>query len=73
MSSKLLTGSTFYVCAAEKEITRILMRLEQDTDSVIERVNIIDIDITTAGDDRPRLARRIQIDMARLPGTRWEE
>jgi hypothetical protein len=59
------------ITKAEGEINRILAKLEQETNSVVERVEMEDIEVTGLHSERKELQRRVRIDMARLPGTNW--
>lgn len=68
---KTHTGSI--IAAAEKEIARVLAKLESDTGMVLETIDVRDIEVTTLGDDRPQWLRRVAIEMKRLPGTRWSQ
>lgn len=57
--------------AAEKEIAMLLAKLEKDADALVEAIAVIDVDVTTAGDVRKQLLRRVLIDMRRIPGAEW--
>jgi hypothetical protein len=59
--------------ATEKEISRLLAKLEADTDMVVDRLELQDTETTAIGDTRPQLLRRVVIEMKRLPGTRWAQ
>lgn len=68
----MTTNSNELITTAEKEITKILEKLEIDTGMVIDRLTIDDITGSQIGDERPRLYRRLMIGMMRLPGTKWK-
>jgi hypothetical protein len=61
-----------FVSQAEKDIGRILARLEQDTGNVIESIKIVDIETTTMKSMRPQFARRVVIQMYQVPGSDWQ-
>lgn len=56
---------------AEATIAATLRRLEQDSDCVVETIEIHDLEVTRVNDDRRQLQRRIRIELRRLPGQRW--
>jgi hypothetical protein len=56
---------------AESQIKEILKQLESDTDSLIESIEVTDIEITGMGDDRKQLQRRVLIELRRNPGSHW--
>ena len=59
------------IAEAEREVSRILAKLEADTGMLLEQLEIRDYDVTTIGDKRQQLLRRVKVQMKRLPGTRW--
>ena len=59
------------ISIAERSISDILKQLEIDTDSIVDKIMLDDIEITKMGDVRPQLLRSIQIVMMRLPGSHW--
>ena len=59
------------IIAAEREISRILAKLESDTGMVLDSIGVNDIEVTTFSDDRPQWLRIVTLEMKRLPGTRW--
>ena len=61
------------ISTAEGEIAKILAKLEADTGTVLDMIEVRDIEITTMGDDREQWLRRVIIEMKRLPGTRWNQ
>lgn len=61
------------ISAAEKEIAKVLEKLETDTGMILDQIEVKDIEITTYGDDRPQWLRRVALQMKRLPGTRWSQ
>lgn len=56
---------------AELAIARILEQLEMDTGSVVEEISLDDIDVTSLESDRQVIARRVRLELKRLPGTSW--
>ncbi len=58
---------------AEKLIGGVLAELEKDTGSVVKDLSVIDIVVTEYHQDRQQLARRVQIELERLPGTKWRK
>lgn len=56
---------------AELAIAAILRDLEVETQCVVERICIEQIDITSLRDDRQQLQRRVDITLRPQPGTRW--
>lgn len=61
------------IAAAEKEISKVLAKLEADTGMVFEHLEVRDTEVTTLGDPRPQWLRRVVVEMKRLPGTRWDQ
>lgn len=61
------------ITAAEKEISKVLAKLEADTGMVLDMLEVRDTEVTRMGDQRPQLLRRVVLDMKRLPGTRWDQ
>lgn len=59
--------------AAEREIARVLAKLESDTGMVLNNICVRDTDVTQIQDVGPRWLRRVVIEMNRLPGTRWRQ
>lgn len=57
---------------AEKKVSAILANLEIETGSIVRSVGVTDIDVSTMSDDRRQLARRVTIELERLPGTQWD-
>jgi len=58
------------VAEATRCINDILRDLEVSTGSVVESIELRDLDVTTV-DGGPELIRSVQIEMERLPGTKW--
>jgi len=59
------------VTRAEKAISEVLKNLELETGEVVRSVSIVDVEVTQLDDDRQIFARRVVIDMHRVPGSRW--
>lgn len=68
----MATDTNKLITAAEKEISKVLAKLEVDADMVLDRLEVRDMEVTTIGDPRPQWLRRVVIEMKRLPGTRWD-
>ena len=64
-------GSDEAISTAEKEIAKILEKLESDTDMVLDKIEVIDVNMIRVGDDREQWLRRVVVGMKRRPGTRW--
>lgn len=52
-------------------INDILRTLEVSTGSVVESIELRDINVTTVDSGEQQLVRSVQIEMKRLPGTKW--
>ena len=59
------------ISKAELEIAKILEEVERETGSVVESVFLDDIEVTTIESTRQELARRVRLEVKRLPGTNW--
>lgn len=59
------------ISTAEMEIARILKQLEIDTESVVERVDLIDVEITRVSEDRSSFIRHVELTLKRMPGMNW--
>lgn len=58
---------------AETAIAKILRQLESDTDLVIDRVELVDVEVTAMQDSRPMMWREVSIKTHRLPGHQWAQ
>lgn len=58
--------------ACERQIAALLARLEGLTGCYVDGVHIHDDDVTTVADAAPQHARRVEINLKRVPGSRWE-
>lgn len=56
---------------AVKKINQILKDLEAATGSVVENIQLDQIDVTQFQDDRQQLAVTVAIELKRNPGHRW--
>lgn len=56
---------------AESDIARVLATLEKTTDSLVESIDLIDMEVTTFDDDRRQLQRHVRITLRRNPGSNW--
>ncbi len=65
-TNKLITDT-------EREIAKVLAKLETDTGMVVDTVEVKDINVTELGDSRTQLMRRVAIEMKRIPGARWSQ
>lgn len=59
------------VVAAQRDIAKILAKLEVDTGSVVESIDLRDIDVTSIDSEREEWQRAVIVELKRLPGTRW--
>jgi hypothetical protein len=59
------------VTEAERKIGAILRDLEVQTGSVVEAVELRDIETTRMESERQEFQRRVVVDLKRLPGTNW--
>lgn len=59
------------VTTATQQINDILRELEVSTGSVVESIELRDIDVTTVDSGEQQLVRSVAIEMKRLPGTKW--
>lgn len=59
------------VAEATQQINDILRSLEVSTGSVVESIELRDLDATTAECREQQLVRSVAIEMKRLPGTKW--
>lgn len=69
----MTTDTNKLITAAEKEISKVLAKLEADTGMVLDNLKVRDMEVTTIDDPRPQWLRRVAIEMKRLPGTRWDQ
>ena len=56
---------------AARQIERILCNLERETDTLVERINIRSIDLTSVGDTQPVYRQSVVIEMRRKVGHAW--
>jgi hypothetical protein len=61
------------IAAAEHEIANVLRTLETDTGMVLDTIDVTNIEVTVMTDDRPQWLRRLNIEMKRLPETKWDQ
>lgn len=59
------------IAEATQQINDILRSLEVSTGSVVESIELRDIEVTTVGDLERQWLRSVAIEMKRLPGTKW--
>lgn len=68
----MTTDVSKLIAAAEKEVARVLAKLEADTGAVLDKLEVQTTEVTTLGDSRQQWLRRVIIDMAPSPNTRWD-
>jgi hypothetical protein len=73
MEVSMQKDTDILIDAAEKEIAKILAKLETETDRVVGSIGVKDIEVTTYSDSRPQWHRRVFVEMKRRPGTRWSQ
>ena len=56
---------------AEPAIAAVLRDLEIETGTLVERIWIEGIDITSVRDERQQLLRRVSMELRPLPGSKW--
>jgi len=56
---------------AELAIAAVLRDLEIETGTIVDRIWIEVIDITSVRDDRQQLLRRVSMDLRPMPGSKW--
>lgn len=61
------------ILKAQNEIAAILAKLETDTGSVVDRLEVRDIEVTNIDSVREEWVRSVIIEMKRLPGTQWHK
>jgi hypothetical protein len=59
------------ITTAEKDIAKILAKLEEDTGAIVAQVEVRDMEVTCVDDQRPQWLRSVGINVKRVPGTRW--
>lgn len=59
------------IAKARNAINAILAQLEIETGMLVDRVGIVDIDITNIENPRQELLRSVAIHLKPLPGSRW--
>lgn len=57
--------------AAAVEIAKILKRLEAETGTIVNRIQMRELDITAHGDSRGQRLCSVEIEMLRIPGHGW--
>jgi len=70
MSSAPKVVEPINVAVATQRINDTLRDLEAATGSVVESIELRDLDVTTV-DGGPEILRSVQIEMKRFPGTKW--
>ena len=56
---------------AEKQVRGILSALEAETQTLIDSIEIVEMDVSKIGDDRQRIRRRVRITTKQIPGADW--
>lgn len=57
---------------AEIAIARVLADLETSSEALVEDLRIESLDVTSMGDTRQQLKRRVVITLKPTPGSMWE-
>lgn len=60
-----------YTPAAERQIAAILAMVEEQTGALVERIEIVDVDVTQVQHGRQQWLRHVRIGLKPVPGTRW--
>lgn len=71
MPDKNTMNNTSTIYFAEKKISTILAELEAENGALVEKIDIVNVEITGISDDREQLSRRVEIKMKRIPGSHW--
>ncbi len=56
---------------AQREIAQILVRLEQETGALVERVSVESIEVTRIESHREEWQRHVRITVKPVPGSIW--
>ena len=59
------------VIEAEREINKILQKLERDTKSLVKSIALGQIEVTSIMDDVAQFEVSVAIELERTPGHRW--
>lgn len=60
------------ISLAERQIAKILAQLETDTDAIVKGLGVEDQEITSFGDSRRQMQRRVVIELEKTPGSNWD-
>jgi hypothetical protein len=70
VSTRTYYGSAV-VEACEANIASLLKLLEQTTGDLVESIDVVDMEVTTLEDSRPRMQKKVVITMMRRAGHEW--
>jgi hypothetical protein len=60
------------VFEVERKIAMLLSDLEKRTGCYVDGLNVHNIEITNISSRSPEYLRRVEVDLRRQPGSRWE-
>jgi hypothetical protein len=60
------------VAAVEKQIAFLLADLEKRTGCYVDGLTIHNIEVTTVSSPAPEYLKRVEVDLRRQPGSRWQ-
>ena len=60
------------VQTVERQIASLLADLEKRTGCYVEGLQVQDIEVTHVASPAPEYIRRVQVDLRRQPGARWQ-
>jgi hypothetical protein len=60
------------VTAVEKQIAFLLADLEKRTGCYVDGLSLRDIEVTSVSSPAPEYLRRVEVDLRRQPGSRWQ-
>ena len=63
---------TELVQTVERQIASLLADLEKRTGCYVEGLQVQDIEVTHVASPAPEYIRRVQVDLRRHPGSRWQ-
>lgn len=60
------------VAQVERQIAAILADLEKRTGCYVEGLSVHSIEVTSIASRTPEFMRRVEVDLRRQPGSRWQ-
>ena len=60
------------VTAVEKQIAALLADLEKRTGCYVDGLALHNIEVTNVSSQAPEFMRRVEVDLRRQPGSRWQ-